>query len=162
MEDLLSYCQHSANPVGRIVLSLGRAIDQENVSLSDQVCTGLQLANLCQDVRRDFEQGRIYLPRDHCRQHGWDEARFAGGRCDERFRKLLEPIVLQADSMLLAGEPLAGRVPRDLRLNVRVFAAGGRAILAAIRKSRYDVWTRRPSVGRWTKLRLLALAWCRG
>jgi hypothetical protein len=49
-------------------------------------------------------------------------------------------------------------VGRDLRLPVRVFVAGGRAILAAIRRSRYDVWTSRRTVGRWTKLWLLAQA----
>src|SRR5688500_2151760 len=52
MDDLLLYCRCSANPVGRLVLALVRAADGENVALSDQVCTGLQLANFCQDVRR--------------------------------------------------------------------------------------------------------------
>ena len=162
MDELLGYCRYSANPVGRIVLALGRALDDENAALSDQVCTGLQLANFCQDVRRDFDRGRIYLPQDACRRHGWDEAKFAAGRCDDGFRQLLAPIVEQADSLLLAGHVLARRVPPDLRLPVRVFADGGRAILAAIRQSRYDVWARRPTVGRWTKLRLLARAWWSG
>jgi squalene synthase HpnC len=161
MSDLLTYCQHSANPVGRIVLALGRAADCDNVALSDQVCTGLQLANFCQDVRRDFERGRTYLPQDRCRQHGWDEARFAAGGCDDGFRRLLESVVAEAETMLLAGHELARRVPRDLRLPIRVFTGGGLAILAAIRRSRYDVWTSRPTVGRWTKLRLLAGAWWR-
>jgi len=161
MKDLLTYCQHSANPVGRIVLVLGRAQDEENAALSDQICTGLQLANFCQDVRRDFERGRIYLPLDQCRRHSWDEARFAAGRYDDDFRRLLQSLVADAEAMLLAGQPLARRVVRDLRLPVSVFALGGQAILAAIRKSRYDVWTRRPTVGRWTKLRLLAGAWWR-
>jgi hypothetical protein len=49
-----------------------------------------------------------------------------------------------------------------LKLPVRLFVAGGRAILAAIRRQRYDVWSRRPTVGRLTKLRLLAQAWWSG
>ena len=36
------------------------------------------------------------------------------------------------------------------------------AILAAIRRHRYDVWSRRPTVGRLTKLRLLLSAWYSG
>ena len=162
LADLLTYCQCSANPVGRIVLALGSAACGENVRLSDQVCTGLQLANFCQDVRRDYERGRIYLPQEICRRHRWDEARFAAGRCDDDFRRLLAEIVGEAESMLLAGRSLATRVPRDLRLPVRVFVEGGLAILAAIRRARYDVWSRRPTVGRWAKLRLLARAWWSG
>jgi hypothetical protein len=33
------------------------------------------------------------------------------------------------------------------------------AILAAIRRARYDVWSKRPMVGRATKLRLAVRAW---
>jgi squalene synthase HpnC len=162
LSDLLTYCQKSANPVGRIVLCLGRALDSENVHRSDLICTGLQLANFWQDVRRDFERGRIYVPQEHCRRHGWDEARFAAGRADDDFRDLLRPLVEQAELMLVQGESLAGRVPAELKLPVRTFVAGGRAILAAIRRQRYDVWSRRPTVGRLTKLRLLAQAWWSG
>jgi phytoene/squalene synthetase len=148
--------------VGKLVLALGSALSPDNERFSDQICTGLQLANFCQDVRRDFERGRIYLPQNLCRQHGWDEARFAAGRCDDDFRNLLKNIVDQADQLLLDGRPLIGRVPADFRLPVRVFVEGGRAILAAIRRARYDVWSRRPTVGRLTKLRLLATAWWQG
>jgi squalene synthase HpnC len=155
---LLDYCRYSANPVGRIVLALGRDLNDENAKLSDQICTALQLANFCQDVRRDYERGRIYLPQELCCPCGWDEAKFTAGKCNDEFRTLLKGLVDRADAMLLAGQPLSARVGRDLRLPVRVFVAGGRAILAAIRRARYDVWTSRPTVGRLTKLWLLAQA----
>jgi squalene synthase HpnC len=167
LEELLTYCEKSANPVGRIVLHLGRAVDDENVRLSDSICTGLQLANFWQDVRRDYEMGRIYIPQENCRRQGWDEPRFAAGRCDAAFQELMKPLVDDAESRLLAGQPLVDRVGRDLRLPVRLFIGGGRAVLAAIRRSDYDVWSRRPVVGRLTKLRLLVAAllstnWWRG
>ena len=162
LAELLTYCQKSANPVGRIVLCLGRALDNENVYRSDLICTALQLANFWQDVRRDWERGRIYIPLEHCRRHGWDERRFAAGKADEDFRQVLRPLVDQAELMLVQGESLAGRVPAELKLPVKLFVAGGRAVLAAIRRQRYDVWSRRPIVGRLTKLRLLAQAWWSG
>jgi phytoene/squalene synthetase len=128
------------------------------VRLSDSVCTGLQLANFWQDVRRDYEHGRIYIPQELCREQGWDEARFALRKCDEAFRELLRPLVDRADQMLVAGFPLVAQVGKDLRVPVQLFIDGGRAILAAIRQRRYDVWSRRPTVGRLAKLRLLATA----
>jgi squalene synthase HpnC len=156
MADLLTYCQRSANPVGHIVLALGRALSAENVQLSDDICTGLQLANFCQDVRRDYESGRIYVPQEWCHRYGWSEEKFAAGRCDDDFRQLLKSVVDQAEGLLISGRPLVQRVPPDLRLPVRVFVEGGLAVLVAIRSARYDVWTRRPTVSRWTKMRLLA------
>jgi squalene synthase HpnC len=158
MSDLLTYCEKSANPVGRIVLCLGRALESDNVARSDLVCTGLQLANFWQDVRRDWEQGRIYLPQDACRARGWDDARFAAGRADDDFRELLAPLVQHAELQLFLGASLVQRVPAELKLPVKAFVAGGQAVLAAIRRQRYDVWSRRPAVGRLTKLWLLAKA----
>src|SRR5438270_8116814 len=43
-EQLLNYCCYSANPVGRLVLYLCGAFDEERAVPSDRACTGLQLA----------------------------------------------------------------------------------------------------------------------
>jgi squalene synthase HpnC len=162
MSDLLTYCEKSANPVGRLVLALGRSLSDETAPLSDFICTGLQLANFCQDVKGDYDRGRIYLPQEFCRRYGWDETRFAAGRCDSQFCGLLRAVIFEAETRLMRGEPLVRRVGKDLRTPIRVFLAGGFAVLAAIRRCRYDVWSRRPTVGRLTKLRLVATAWWRG
>ena len=54
---LLNYCRYSANPVGRLVLYLGRCHTPERVLLADSICTGLQLANFWQDVAGRFRPG---------------------------------------------------------------------------------------------------------
>jgi squalene synthase HpnC len=164
-EELQGYCQHSANPVGRMVLYLGSSATPENEAWSDSICTGLQLINFCQDVRRDYERGRIYLPRTERVHWGWDDATFAGlmrtnlGERAPAFREMLREQVARAEGLLRAGEPLVRHVHRDLQLPVRLFISGGLAIATAIRQQHYDVWSRRPVVTRWKKLVLLAQAW---
>jgi squalene synthase HpnC len=56
------YCVYSANPVGRLVLYLCGYSDAARQKMSDATCTALQLANFWQDVSRDLEKGRIYIP----------------------------------------------------------------------------------------------------
>jgi squalene synthase HpnC len=158
LPELLTYCEKSANPVGRIILGIGCSTNDENVRLSDSVCTGLQLANFWQDVARDYARGRIYIPLEFCRSAGWDECRFAPGTCDDDFRRMLTPLVANADERLVAGYALVPRVRRELRLPVKLFIEGGRAVLAAIRARQYDVWSRRPKISRFQKLRILAAA----
>jgi squalene synthase HpnC len=158
LDDLLTYCDKSANPVGRIVLYLGESASDETFQLSDSICTGLQLANFWQDVKRDYDRGRIYIPQDRCRTHDWQAAQFAAGKCDDAFGELLAPLVADAASRIRAGSDLVHRVSRGLGLPIRVFAGGGLAILAAIRRSGYDVWSHRPVVGRFRKLQILASA----
>lgn len=156
---LLEYCRWSANPVGRMVLYLGECHSANRTRLSDSICTGLQLANFCQDVAGDWQRGRIYLPRVACRRFGFDEAMFARGECNDAFRQLLSAHVDQAEGYLLAGAPLADDMPPGLRMPVALFAAGGLAILEAIRRQNYDVWTSRPTVSKSEKLRLVMRCW---
>jgi squalene synthase HpnC len=157
--DLLGYCRNSANPVGRLVLYLGRAASPESFALSDSICTGLQLANFCQDVARDYDRGRIYLPLEDCQAADYTEAMFARREFNAAFRRLMTGQVARAEQLLRAGEALVGRMPKALRVDVSLFTRGGLAILDAIRRHDFDVWRRRPTVGKLTKLRLLATAW---
>lgn len=160
-EHLLGYCRYSANPVGHLVLYLGRSYDAEGAQLADCVCTGLQLANFCQDVAGDFDRGRIYLPQVECRRFGYDHAMFANRAYNEPFRRLMAMQVERAGGWLKRGMPLVGQVDRALQLPVLLFIKGGLAILDAIRRQQYDVWTRRPSLSRWEKLHLAVDNWWR-
>ncbi len=69
--DVKNYCVHSADPCGRMVLGVLRRLDDpELVAASDSVCTGLQLVNFLQDVPRDLDLGRIYLPAEDRHRFG--------------------------------------------------------------------------------------------
>jgi squalene synthase HpnC len=154
-DQLLGYCRNSANPVGRLVLYLGRCHDEPRGLLADSICTGLQLANFWQDVARDYQRGRIYLPQDACRAARYDEAMFARREFNPQFRQLLSGEVARAESFFDAGQPLVALVPPALRIDVQLFLDGGRSILSAIRKIDYNVWRTRPTVSKWKKLTLL-------
>jgi squalene synthase HpnC len=158
-EQLLEYCRHSANPVGRLVLYVGQCHDDETARLSDSICTGLQLANFWQDVARDWDRGRIYLPQARCRQFGYDEPMFGRRECNQAFRHLLAAEVGEAAVWLRRGLPLVQRVPSWMRLQVALFIYGGLAILDAIRRQDYDVWACRPALSKLEKLRLFARCW---
>ncbi len=155
INELLDYCRNSANPVGRLVLYLGRSCDEQRSALSDSICTGLQLANFCQDVAGDWDRGRIYLPQESLRAAGYTTDMYERRMCNSAFRNLLAQEVDRAEHYLRAGQPLVEQVPRALQVDVALFVAGGLAILDAIRRSDYDVWARRPVVSKFAQMRLL-------
>lgn len=158
IEQLLGYCRNSANPVGRLVLYLGRCHDDERGELSDQICTGLQLANFWQDVARDYAIGRMYLPREDCERFGVDERELAEGRCTASFQALMHFQVDRARGFFLRGRPLIALIPRNLQSQVELFAHGGLAILDKIERQRYDVLSHRPTLSKWDKMLLMARA----
>lgn len=155
-DHLLDYCRRSANPVGRLVLYLGECFDAERATLSDSICTALQLANFWQDVSRDFDIGRVYLPEEDRRRFGYSDDELAGRRFTPAFAQLMRFEVDRTRALFLRGRPLIELMPLDLRIDVDLFIRGGLAILRKIEKAGYNVWARRPIVSKWDKITLLA------
>lgn len=155
-EQLQDYCRRSADPVGRLVLYLCGYRDEERQRLSDRICTGLQLANFWQDVRRDLiERERIYIPADSMARFGVSEDQVAAFRFDARFRDLMKFEVERARACFDEGAALLPMLAPSVRRQISLFEQGGRAILRAIERQNYDTLSRRPSLSKWQKGRLM-------
>ena len=157
--DVVHYCEHSANPVGRLFLYLFGYRDDERQEMADATCTALQLTNFWQDVARDYRKGRIYLPLEDMERFGYSEEELARGVVTPEFRQLLAFEVERAMDLFRQGAPLASTLEGAARLDVALFTRGGVAILEAIRKQRYDVLTVRPSLSRARKAGLFLSTW---
>ena len=156
--DLKHYCVHSADPCGRLVLGLLRRLDdRELVAASDSVCTGLQLVNFLQDVPRDLELGRVYLPAEDRRRFGDPPL----DRQSEELRALLRFEAERAAALLKAGDVLRARIGGRLGRAVELFARGGLAALQALESAGWDVFTQRPrpSRARLAREAALTLVW---
>src|SRR6516225_6388770 len=153
---VLDYCVYSANPVGRLVLYLCGYRDAERQKLSDYTCTALQLANFCQDVSRDLEKGRIYIPLDVLAAHGLTEADIVERRFSERYVSLMKDLIARTRGLFMAGMPLVRSVEGILRTDIEMFSHGGLAVLDAIERSGYDTLIHRPSISKWKQVRLLS------
>src|SRR5436190_6039989 len=88
-EQLLGYCELSANPVGHLVLHVFGAATPERLVLSDAVCSGLQLTEHWQDVAEDFSRGRVYIPAEDLRRFDCDRGDLAARQATPAFRRLL-------------------------------------------------------------------------
>ena len=84
--EVLDYCRRSANPVGRLVLRIAGRENAADDAASDAMCTALQLTNFWQDLKVDFDRGRIYLPAEARSAHGAREADLAAGVVTEEWR----------------------------------------------------------------------------
>jgi squalene synthase HpnC len=155
---VLEYCRYSANPVGRLVLYLAGYRDPEAQALSDATCTALQLANFWQDVDRDLEKNRIYIPLDLLRANGLGADDLFARRFDERYTRVMKELIARTRVLFAQGAPLAGRLSADLRVDIELFSRGGLAVLDGIEDIGYDTLHRRPAIGRATQMKLLARA----
>jgi squalene synthase HpnC/squalene synthase HpnD len=149
------YCVYSANPVGRLVLYLCGYSDAARQKMSDATCTALQLANFWQDVSRDLEKGRIYIPLEALAAHGLTDADIVRKKFDARYVGLMQSLIARTRELFDAGRPLAKTVQPFLRTDLEMFTRGGLAILHAIESSGYNTLQARPSVSKLTQVKLL-------
>jgi len=167
-DQLLDYCRRSANPVGRIVLHLGGYPDRDDnaqrLAMSDSTCTALQLTNFWQDVRRDLiERDRVYLPSAETGLSA-DTLRDWLHRGDDPAARVpfilaLRPLVERTRRLFDHGAPLPDTLDARIAPVVRLFGAGGRAVLAGVERAGCaTLWTR-PRLSKFTKAGLVARAW---
>jgi len=152
---LQGYCRYSANPVGRLVLYLAEAFDERRAALSDSICTALQLANFWQDVARDRDKGRIYLPQADIAQFGYSEEELLAGAENDAFRRLMQFQVERTRELFREGEALCSRVPRRLRLQIDMFGQGGLLVLRMIEQQGYNVLSGRSAISKRQQVGLL-------
>jgi squalene synthase HpnC len=122
-DDLVDYCDLSANPVGELVLHVFGAATPERVALSDRVCTALQLLEHWQDVEEDYANGRVYLPAEDLERFHIAPGAFSG----EAYEQLLAFEIERARQLLDEGAPLVGTLRGRARVAVSGYVGGGRA-----------------------------------
>ncbi|AJP04900.1 squalene synthase [Streptomyces cyaneogriseus subsp. noncyanogenus] len=152
-DDLLAYCELSANPVGRLVLAVTGTATPERIRRSDAVCTALQIIEHLQDVAEDLARDRVYLPAEDMRRFHVREADLAAPTAGASVRALVAYEARRARDLLAEGAPLVASVHGRLRLLLAGFVAGGKAALRAIAAADHDVLSGPPRPGKATLLR---------
>jgi phytoene synthase len=154
-DEVVDYCRRSANPVGRLILLLFGYRDENLHNLSDEICTGLQLANFWQDVAVDIEKDRVYLPLDEMERYGVCVDDLRERNFTDRYAGLLKFQVDRAKGFFERGRSLPALVKGRLAFELRLTRRGGKRILEKIEELGYDTLNARPKITTTDKLRLL-------
>jgi squalene synthase HpnC len=152
-DELLAYCDLSANPVGELVLHVFGAATADRIALSDRVCTALQILEHMQDVAEDHRRGRIYLPAEDLARFGVEVHELAAPDASPELRALIAFEVGRARALLDEGGALVGRLRGMARLAVAGYVGGGRATADAIAAAQFDVLAETPRSGRVHRVR---------
>jgi squalene synthase HpnC len=156
--EVMDYCRRSADPVGRLLLHLFGAANEENLKHSDAICSSLQLINFCQDVGIDWGKNRIYLPHDEMQRYGVSERQIAAGDTSGQWKALMRFQVERARALIKSGAPLGRALPGRIGLEIRTIVEGGLRILEKIDKVEGDVYHHRPVLQAWDWPSMLARA----
>ena len=145
--DVLDYCRRSANPVGRLVLRVARAESPRLDAASDALCTALQLTNFWQDLGRDWDNGRLYVPIADMNHAGAREADLRARRMTPMWRAVLTSLIERTRALFDAGRDVCDGVSGRLKWELRLTWLGGRRILDKVEAARLTSFDVRPTLG---------------
>jgi phytoene synthase len=114
---------------------------------SDEVCTALQLANFWQDLERDWNIGRVYVPEEDRARAGAKEEHLAARRMSPEWRQVMGEMVQRTRALFASGRAVCDGLGGRLRWELRLTCLGGSRILDRLERSGYDVFNHRPTLG---------------
>jgi len=161
--DLYPYCYRVASAVGLAcvrVWGLRPGVSFAEVDPPAEAAgIAFQLTNILRDLGEDAARGRVYLPADELKRFGCEPETWSVPGSAAPFREMIRFQVERARDYYRRAEPLDRLLSADGRAIFRVMAGTYRALLEAIERRGYDVFTARVRVPRWRKGLLFLSAW---
>ncbi|ACY15907.1 squalene synthase HpnC [Haliangium ochraceum] len=159
--ELRSYTALAAEPIGHLFLYLGGYRDPALHRFADDLCTGLTLAKVLQDIPADLERGRMYLPLEDLRHFGVSEDDLAQRSASPAVGALVRFHVARARSLFERARPLVDLIGANLAIEMALIWHGGMRILGKLESAGVRLLERRPALNAADKAYVVgrALAW---
>lgn len=152
-DDLLHYCRCVAGSIGRLSLGIyGRDSPGRQDRLADDLGVALQLTNILRDVREDFRNNRVYLPKEDLDKFGIEFAPFGepepfpGAAMQARFANLVEFEASRAREWYASGLRLLATIDRRSAACTGAMAGIYRRLLERIARNPHAVLEGRMSL----------------
>ena len=159
--DLRSYTSLAAEPGGHLMLYLGGYRDPELHRFADDLCTGLALAKLWQDILADLQRGRIYIPAEDMHHFGVGETDLHAKRASPALGDLVRYEVSRTRALFERARPLVDAIQAHLATELALVWHGGMQILSKTEAIGANILRQRPSLNALDKAVVVsrALAW---
>lgn len=152
--EVLTYCQYSANPIGRLLLHLTGNATPLNLADSDKICTSLQLINFLQDFEEDLKQrDRCYLPMDELTNACVSLDDIRTQRLTTSGRRFFYRQAERAHQLLQEGSPLGHRLNGLFGLEIRLIIYSAQLISERLLARRH--YFKRPTLKKLDSLSVL-------
>lgn len=159
-DGLRTYADHSAAPIGRLVLAVAGRNREELYSASDDLCVALQYTNFWQDLSLDWPRGRLYLPLEFWQRPGLDRG-VLETHCNAQvlaappldtaattaLAEGLEEAVKRTEELFERSRDLPERTGEPLVFYLAAVWEGGHRILDRVRRLGGRAFEQRPSLG---------------
>lgn len=156
-DELISYSDFSANPIGHLVLFVfgyDPSVSGKIFELSDKICTALQLTNFWQDVSEDLKIQRVYIPKKVMEEFSYSGELLFSKSENENFRKVIKDLTDKTRRIFREGEEIVNLVKGRLKYELMATIEGGLEILHKIEQVNFNVLSNRVTIDNFDKVKL--------
>ncbi len=155
-EGLKLYCHRVASVVGLVSIGIFGARDPRARAYALSLGLALQLTNILRDVGGDLaNEGRIYLPEEDLARFGVSREDLAAGRRTEGFLALMDFQAERARAYYREAQSLLPASDKKALVAAEIMRAVYSRLLEKMSRDRWQVFDRRYSLGKLTKLWLI-------
>ncbi len=158
-DELATYCYGVASTVGLMSIYIVGFRSTAAIPFAIKLGVALQMTNILRDIGEDYQNGRLYLPREELVFYGLQESDIAEGRVTNNWRQFMK---FQIDrTRQLYAESWAGvkMLEREGQLAIGAASVFYQGILDEIERRDYDVFTARASLNALGKISRIPGLW---
>ncbi|MFX0064008.1 MAG: phytoene/squalene synthase family protein [Candidatus Hermodarchaeota archaeon] len=155
VDELQLYCYRVASVVGIMMCHIFGVSVPETLNRAADLGVAMQLTNILRDVGKDFNMGRIYLPREIREKFNVKVDDFKINDVSSNLRTLLKHQIAEARRWYKSAERGIDSLPPAAAFTIRVASRVYGGILKAIEKIDYQVLKHRAFVPKWRKIKIL-------
>lgn len=159
--DLREYCRRVASTVGLICVEIFGYRDPRTRTYAEDLGIALQLTNILRDVGSDLARGRLYVPLEDLARFACTEDDLRRGVMTDRVRALLAHQWERARTYYERARTELPPIDARRLVAAEIMKAIYFEILMRIRRSRYDVFSRRIGVPRPRRAVIAAATWAK-
>ena len=160
-KDLRSYTALAAEPLGRILLYLGGYREPTLHRYMEDLCSGLAMARLLQDIPADYARGRIYIPAEDLHHFQVTQNDIAARHASAEVGALVRYEVARIRALFERARPLVDLIGDSFAIEMALIWHGGMRILDKIERTGKDLLRVRPQLDSIDKAQVVlrSLAW---
>ncbi len=158
-EELATYCYGVASTVGLMSMYIVGFKSNDAISYAIKLGVALQMTNILRDIGEDYQNGRLYLPREELVFYGIREQDIAEGCITDNWRQFMKFQIERTRHLYEATWAGVKMLEREGQLAIGAASVFYQGILDEIEKNDYDVFTQRASLSAMGKVSKVPALW---
>jgi len=160
-EDLIDYCYKVASTVGLMSIEIFGYKNKSTREYAVNLGLALQLTNILRDVKKDAEQGRIYLPREDLERFNYSEEELLANVYNENFIRLMRFETERAKEFYRKATESLSYEDKPAMLAARAMQHIYFRLLKQLEKKNFDVYSQEIKVPKIEKVGIALGVWAK-